>query len=65
MDDKDLEWRKDHADEFKSVLVRAVASGRPFVIDVAKLNEPVPTAGHWNIDDIYSSGRAVSHVAVP
>ena len=34
-------------------------------MDVAMLNEPVPTAGHWNINDIYSPGRAVSHVAVP
>lgn len=53
------------ADEFKPALIRAVASGKPFVIDVAMLNEPVPTAGHWNINDIYSPGRAVSHVAVP
>ena len=28
------------------------------------LNEPVPTAGHWNIKDIYSPGRKVSHVAI-
>jgi acetolactate synthase I/II/III large subunit len=53
------------ADEFKSVLARAVSAGKPFVIDVAMLNEPVPTAGHWNINDIYSPGRSVSHVAVP
>jgi len=53
------------AAEFKDVLVRAIASNKPFVIDVAMLNEPVPTAGHWNINDIYSPGRAVSHVAVP
>jgi acetolactate synthase I/II/III large subunit len=53
------------ADEFKSVLSRAVSAGKPFVIDVAMLNEPVPTAGHWNINDIYSPGRSVSHVAVP
>jgi acetolactate synthase-1/2/3 large subunit len=31
---------------------------------VAMMNEPVPTAGHWNINDIYSPGRKVSHVAV-
>jgi acetolactate synthase I/II/III large subunit len=53
------------ADEFKPALERAIASAKPFVIDVAMLNEPVPTAGHWNINDIYSPGRAVSHVAVP
>ena len=51
--------------EGKTVLTRAVGAGKPFVIDVAMLNEPVPTAGHWNINDIYSPGRAVSHVAVP
>ena len=48
------------------MLERAIASGKPFVIDVAMLNEPVPTAGHWNINDIYSpGGRSVSHVAMP
>ena len=53
------------ADEFKPALERAVQSGRPFVIDVAMLNEPVPTGGHWNINDIYSPDKKVSHVAVP
>ena len=53
------------ASQFKQVLEQAVASGKPFVIDVAMQNEPVPTAGHWNINDIYSpGGRKVSHVAV-
>ena len=31
-------------------------------IDVAMVNEPVPTAGHWNIMDIYSPGKKKSHV---
>ena len=35
----------------------------PFVIDVIMQNEPVPTAGHWNIMDIYSPGKKVHHVA--
>lgn len=52
------------AQEFKPALERAIALGRPVVIDVAMLNEPVPTAGHWNINDIYSPGRKVSHVAI-
>jgi acetolactate synthase-1/2/3 large subunit len=53
------------AAEFKEVLVKAIASNKPFVIDVAMQNEPVPTAGHWNINDIYTpGGRKVSHVAV-
>jgi acetolactate synthase-1/2/3 large subunit len=52
------------AEEFKPALERAIAAGRPFVIDVAMLNEPVPTGGHWNINDIYSPDREASHVAV-
>jgi acetolactate synthase-1/2/3 large subunit len=52
------------AAEFKPALERAVAARRPVVIDVAMQNEPVPTAGHWNIMDIYSPGRKVSHVSI-
>jgi len=52
------------AQEFKPSLERAIASRRPVVIDVAMLNEPVPTAGHWNIMDIYSPGRKVHHVSI-
>jgi acetolactate synthase I/II/III large subunit len=50
------------AAEFRPVLERALASGRPFVIDVAMQNAPVPTDGHWNIMDIYSPGKKVHHV---
>jgi acetolactate synthase-1/2/3 large subunit len=53
------------AEEFKATLDRAIKGKRPFVIDVEMLNEPVPTAGHWNINDIYSPNRKVAHVAVP
>lgn len=50
---------------FEAALVAAVKSKRPCVIDVPMLNEPVPTAGHWNINDIYTpGGRAVSHVSL-
>ena len=52
------------AAEFGPALEKAVKSGKPCVIDVAMMNEPVPTAGHWNINDIYSPGRKVSHVAI-
>ncbi|MBN2909963.1 thiamine pyrophosphate-binding protein [Polycladomyces sp. WAk] len=52
------------AEEFKPALQRAIASNQPFVIDVAMLNEPVPTAGHWNIMDIYSPHKKVHHVSV-
>ncbi len=51
------------ADEFKPALQKAIRSKRPVVIDVYMQNEPVPTAGHWNIMDIYSPGKKVHHVA--
>ena len=51
------------AKEFKPALERAIAAGKPCLIDVVMQNEPVPTAGHWNIMDIYSPGRRVSHVS--
>ena len=50
------------AAELGPALDRAIRADRPCVIDVAMQNEPVPTAGHWNIMDIYSPGRAVHHV---
>ena len=49
------------AAEFRPALERAIASGRPCVIDVAMQNAPVPTDGHWNIMDIYSPGKKVHH----
>jgi acetolactate synthase-1/2/3 large subunit len=55
--------RINSADEFKPALEKAVASGRPYVLDVIMENAPVPTAGHWNIMDIYSPGKKVHHVA--
>lgn len=51
------------ADEFKPTLEHALALGRPVVIDVAMKNVPTPTAGHWNIMDIYTPGRRVGHVS--
>ena len=51
------------ANELKPVLRDALACGRPFVIDVPMKNNPTPTTGHWNILDIYSPGKVVSHVA--
>jgi len=51
------------AAEFRPALERAIASKRPFVIDVVMQNEPVPTDGHWNIMDIYSPGKKVHHVS--
>jgi len=51
------------AAEFKPALERALKAGKPCVIDVVMQNEPVPTAGHWNIMDIYSPGKKVHHVS--
>jgi acetolactate synthase-1/2/3 large subunit len=51
------------AAEFRPALERAIAAKKPFVLDVVMQNEPVPTAGHWNIMDIYSPGKKVHHVS--
>jgi acetolactate synthase-1/2/3 large subunit len=51
------------AAEFKPALDKAIKSGKPFVLDVPMKNNPTPTAGHWNILDIYSPGKKVGHVA--
>ena len=55
--------RIEKAADFRPALERAIVAGKPFVIDVAMQNEPVPTAGHWNIMDIYSPGKKVHHVS--
>lgn len=51
------------ADELLPALEAAIGSGRPTVLDVPMINNPTPTTGHWNILDIYSPGKDVSHVA--
>jgi acetolactate synthase I/II/III large subunit len=51
------------AAQFKPAFERAVRGNTPVVIDVAMINNPVPTAGHWNILDIYSPGKGISHVS--
>lgn len=53
----------ERAEDFKPALETAISANKPVVIDVAMLNNPVPTAGHWNIMDIYSPGKTVHHVA--
>ena len=52
------------AAEFKPALEKAIQGNKPVVIDVAMLNNPVPTDGHWNIMDIYSPNKIVHHVSV-
>ncbi|MCH9852558.1 MAG: thiamine pyrophosphate-binding protein [Alphaproteobacteria bacterium] len=51
------------ADEFLPALQAAIKSDKPTVIDVAMINNPTPTTGHWNILDIYSPDKKASHVA--
>lgn len=51
------------AAEFRPALEAAIASGRPTVIDVAMINNPTPTSGHWNILDIYSPDGNAGHVS--
>lgn len=53
------------ADEFKPALERAIRSNKPTLIDVLMVNNPVPTDGYWNINDIYSPGKGekILHVA--
>ncbi|MGW0940842.1 thiamine pyrophosphate-binding protein, partial [Streptomyces sp. NPDC002666] len=41
------------AEELAKALAAAVERRRPAVIDIPMVNEPVPTPGHWNINDIY------------
>lgn len=48
---------------FRPALEEAIAAAEPVVIDVAMVNVPTPTTGHWNILDIYSPDRAIEHVA--
>ncbi|ARK31207.1 thiamine pyrophosphate-binding protein [Halalkalibacter krulwichiae] len=50
------------AEEFKPALEKAISLNKPVVIDVPMINNPTPTAGHWNIMDIYSPGKKVHHV---
>lgn len=55
-------FRINAAAEFKPALEKAIGIKKPVVLDVPMINNPVPTTGHWNILDIYSPGKKVSHV---
>jgi acetolactate synthase-1/2/3 large subunit len=43
----------ERAEDLRDALRTADRRRRPAVLDVAMVNEPVPTPGHWNIKDIY------------
>lgn len=51
------------AADLEGAIKDAIASGKPTVIDVSMINNPTPTTGHWNILDIYSPDKKVSHVS--
>jgi acetolactate synthase I/II/III large subunit len=55
--------RIESAAQFRPALEAAIKAKVPYVLDVIMENAPVPTAGHWNIMDIYSPGRKVHHVS--
>jgi len=46
--------RIDSAEAFKPALEQALASNKPFLLDVPMENIGVPTPGCWNINDIYT-----------
>ena len=51
------------ASELLPALAKAIENGKPTVLDVPMINNPTPTTGHWNILDIYSPDKNVSHVS--
>jgi len=55
--------RIESADGFKPALEAAIRANVPVVIDVPMINNPTPTTGHWNILDIYSPDKGISHVS--
>ena len=44
-------------------LRESAASNKPTIIDVAMIKNPTPTTGQWNILNIYSPDKNVSHVS--
>jgi acetolactate synthase-1/2/3 large subunit len=45
--------RVESADQLRPLLREALAVAVPALVDVPMVNDPVPTPGHWNINDIY------------
>jgi acetolactate synthase I/II/III large subunit len=54
--------RIESADQFKPALEAAIKANVPYVLDVIMENAPVPTDGYWDIMNIYSPGKEVTHV---
>jgi len=51
------------AADLAPALERALASGKPYLLDVPMKNNPTPTTGHWNILDIYAPDAQLEHAA--
>jgi len=51
------------AADLKPALQRALAAGKPYLLDVPMKNNPTPTTGHWNILDIYAPDQKLEHAA--
>jgi len=55
--------RLSSAADLAPALRRALASGKPYLLDVPMKNNPTPTTGHWNILDIYAPDKKLEHAA--
>ncbi len=53
--------RIESAEEFKPALEKALASGKPYLLDIPMENIGVPTPGCWNINDIYTPKANVAY----
>lgn len=48
--------RIERAADLLPALREAIAANQPILLDVPMRNDPVPTSGHWDINDIYRAG---------
>jgi len=55
--------RLSSAADLAPALQRALAAGKPYLLDVPMKNNPTPTTGHWNILDIYAPDAKLEHAA--
>jgi acetolactate synthase I/II/III large subunit len=52
--------RVERADQIPELLGRALASRRPFVLDIPCSRENVPTTGSWDINDLFAQAAAAA-----
>ena len=46
----------ERATDLLPTLRKAITANQPILLDVPMRNDPVPTSGHWDINDIYRAG---------